>query len=267
MTGHSARIAWQRMRSDMTRALLPAAAVTTGMILSLSSLVVPPQQSTQPDDAEQHAPPGENIADFRVAFQVQDDRSRGSAGGRDKREHDPDSDGRRFRDRASQARSVDSEWRSNLIAVVMDLYPERASAAQLERLAEERPQEFRALFHENGRTIMMLARLREREPEIYRVRVAHFHLSRQAEELASRVRDARRADSPEAKDLRKALMQILNRQLASEITSNELEIQSLQQRIEFMQHRIDEQRTTRESIVSQRMTRLLNENGSSYDPN
>lgn len=153
---------------------------------------------------------------------------------------------------------VTPEQRANIIAVIQDLQSEPLTEEHLRKLNDAAPEEFLRIFQENAGTILSLARLREQESDLYRLRVEDFRLMRRARELGRLIRQHREQRQPEqAGTLEQELRRIVARQIDLELEGREVELRLLEARLAAMSRELAERRERKEMLIAQRLQRLL----------
>lgn len=149
-------------------------------------------------------------------------------------------------------RAVSPEFREQLIDVIHDLRP--LTSEQRTRLQNMEMAEFRDAFMDHGGRIMMLARIREHQPALYRLKVREYHLGRQAAMLAIQWQQARREErSADVAELDQRLREIIAEEVEVTLQARDLEIREMEERVARLRAELDEQRADRRRLVEERL--------------
>jgi hypothetical protein len=161
----------------------------------------------------------------------------------------------RGRLRAGPPRAMDDEELAVARQVIAELYPE--VGPRLDQLAEEDPGELRRTLQRRFPRVRFLMELRERDPQMYELRLADIRLGRATAALAQQLREARAADD---KPRHRALMDELEEQVAEHFdvrqTIRELEIEKLRQRLAELEEQLEERDDERDDLIEQRVGEL-----------
>lgn len=168
-------------------------------------------------------------------------------------------DGERRRwDWRRQPPQISAEFRNHVIAVVQDLQNQPMSEEQREKLAAMKPDEFLRVFQDNAGTILAFARLRERTPDLYELKIRDYRLMREVRSLAAEVRRLHAANDHEAATALEGKMRVLvSEQFEIDLKARAIELRLLEERVASMKKELDERREEKEAHVDQRVKRVL----------
>lgn len=184
---------------------------------------------------------------------VKDERSEAKS-----TERNGDGEERRRFDWRRQPPPVSAEFRAQVIAVIQDLQAQAMSEEQRIKLMEMQPDEFMRVFRDNAGTVLAFARLRERTPDLYELRVRDYHLMREVRLLATEVRKLRAVGETEAADAIIAKMRgLVNEQFEIDLKARAIEVRLLEERIALMKRELEERKVEQSSHVDQRVQRVI----------
>ncbi|MEM6459329.1 MAG: hypothetical protein AAF710_08070 [Planctomycetota bacterium] len=139
--------------------------------------------------------------------------------------------------------------------VIATLYPELAE--RLDKLRDEDPRAYRDALERRFPRVRFLVRLRERDPEMYALRVEDITLARRVESLGKAYRAAE-ADGDDMKSL--AIKDDLEDAAAAHFdvrqTIRRIEIDRLRARLEAMEQQLEEQDDDRDDLIERRVDEL-----------
>lgn len=157
---------------------------------------------------------------------------------------------RRFR------RPLTAEQRQQIIEVVADLRP--LSDADRKKLFELDPERFRGFFMNQGGQILMLARMRESQPELYDLKVKDLKSMRYSHAIARKLHEARAAGGGEAAEAaERELHEAVTAQFELDLQIREQEIILLEQQLERKRAELEHRRTNREEGIRRRMAQMI----------
>lgn len=170
----------------------------------------------------------------------------------------PDDDERRRWDWRRQPPQISAEFRGHVIAVIQDLQNQPMSEEQRAKLVEMKPEEFLRVFQENAGTILAFARLRERTPELYELKVRDYQLMREVRGLATEVRRLHAAGETDAAEALTVKMRgLIEEQFEIDLKARAIELRLLEERIEMMRRELAERAEEKSAHVDQRVQRVL----------
>lgn len=153
-------------------------------------------------------------------------------------------------------RDLTREQRESIIAVLSDLRP--LTNEERRRLSNMDIERFRTLIAQHGPQIIELARLRQSQPEMYRFRIEDFRLLRQSEEIAARLREARKSGRTQAAaTMEGELREIVARQIDLRHQARVREVEVLEQRLAEMKRHLAAEREGRDRLVARRLAELV----------
>lgn len=153
-------------------------------------------------------------------------------------------------------REITREQREGIIAVLSDLRP--LSNEDRRRLSNMDLERFRMLIAQHGPQVLELARLRQSQPEMYRFRIEDFRLVRQSEEIASRLREARKSGRTRAAaELESELRAVVVKQIDLRHQARAREVQLLEERLAEMKRHLAAEQEGRERLIARRITELM----------
>lgn len=162
------------------------------------------------------------------------------------------------RDRESRGPDALSPRQRRLVLeVVRDLQPADADLGErdLREVPDERLQE---ALRRHGRTVLLLARLREQQPELYEARVTELRLERSARRLAERHAEAQVSGNTElTASVEARLRDVLAEQHDAATRARQIELRVLEERAEALRRQIQERRERRDAILDRRLEELL----------
>lgn len=145
------------------------------------------------------------------------------------------------------------------VSVLKDIHPELAE--RLNHALEHRPRRARGLLGRRMPMLLRLAELRERDPEMYGLRVRDLQLAREALRLMVRHRalDAAPRDAgPAASEaLRAELRGVLAERFEVRTRIRERELERLERRLEALEAELAERSASREMLIDQRLETML----------
>lgn len=203
-----------------------------------------------PQDADRTEPPQREGTPPPKADEQQKD-----AKANDRR---PDDNERRRWDWRRQPPQISAEFRGHVIAVIQDLQNQPMSEEQRAKLEEMKPEEFLRVFQENAGTILAFARLRERTPELYELKVRDYQLMREVRGLATEVRRLQAAGETNAATTLAAKMRgLIEEQFEIDLKARAIEVRLLEERIEMMKRDLAERAEEKSALIDQRVQRVL----------
>lgn len=154
------------------------------------------------------------------------------------------------------AREFSKDQVERVMQVVRDLDPDRA--ARLEQLRKNDPERFAVGLARAGRHLLGLSLLRDREPELYELKLDELRLSQQTNRIAQEILAARETCSEgELERLESMLRDRIREQLELNYQARAREIIMLERHLVTMRDELREDIKHREDQIESRMTDLL----------
>ncbi|MCA9295515.1 MAG: hypothetical protein KC983_03340, partial [Phycisphaerales bacterium] len=131
-------------------------------------------------------------------------------------------------------------------------------ARKLTLLRDNNPELFRKRLLINGRQLISLAQLKERDPQLYSIKVAHLLIDVEVADFASQFRDALRdGDVDQVNRLEPILMQRVNAQVILSLTERERYLDRLREHIVRLECELEDDRTAVDRLVDNRFREVL----------
>lgn len=171
-------------------------------------------------------------------------------------------EGRRgpFGDRAP----LSDEQAEAALEVIELIYPE--SAEQMRANWKEDPDQVKRMLDRRFPRVRYMLSLKERNPEMYELRIADITLTRQSEQLVRQMREAKKADDEKAfDDHRDALEDVIEEHFDVRQEIREIELEWLRERLERMEEEVDDRARDKRDLIEQRLLELAGgENGAKW---
>jgi hypothetical protein len=133
-----------------------------------------------------------------------------------------------------------------------------ALAEKLARMRDGDLELFKKRLWNNGRQLIALAQLQERDPQLYSIKVAHLLIDVNVADLAEQFREALRAgDVDQVNRLEPVLMQRVNAQVILSLTERERYLDRLREHIVHLECELEDDRTAVDRLVDNRFREVL----------
>lgn len=144
---------------------------------------------------------------------------------------------------------ISAEMADRIVAVARDVSPELA--AELERSRTESPDRMAQSMRQNARRLMGLAVLKERNPDLYAIRVEELRLQLELRALGEQWRAATEAgDGPRAQQLAQQIEAKVRSQVDVDLKARAQELVALDAQLKSLREELaDEQRRMAERVV------------------
>lgn len=194
----------------------------------------------------------------------QDDRDRGDRGGppRDNgdelREPRESSDGDR---KSHRWGPMSDEDVSSALEVVHELYPDLSE--RMLALQQEDPEKLRSTLEKRFPRVRFMVMLKNKDPEMYELRVSDIQLSRATDRLKERIKLAREEDDRKGyKDFRKELEEVLTQHFDVRQSIRQREVAYLKERVEKLEEDLDQRDDDRKDLIEKQLNELAGESWS-----
>jgi hypothetical protein len=162
--------------------------------------------------------------------------------------------GRRGRKRGQ---TLSPELIEQCLVVAREVEPDLADRLQELRRNSPGPAFERSLRH--ARHLVGLARLKERNPQLYELKVQELRLDAQVNSLVEQLWAARQASSAAAPELEVRLRELVRQQVAISITARGMYLLRLKENMKLLRDRLEHDAANFAQTVDQRMQRLIDE--------
>lgn len=152
------------------------------------------------------------------------------------------------------------------LEVLGELYPD--TGERMWRNWEENPNEVRRMLERRFPRVRYLVALRERNPEMYELRISDLQLTRQTQQLGKELRHARKQEDPDddaIEELEDELEEAVEEHFEVRQELREMELEALHDRIEQMEDQLKDRSRDRRELIEQRLLELAGgEHGTSW---
>ena len=163
----------------------------------------------------------------------------------------PGPDDRRGFDR----RPLTDEQIDAAVEIVRRMHPKWAE--EIDRAMDEHPERVRQMISRNPRLRYMLE-LRERNPELFELRIEDARLSREQHELSRDLRAAREeGDEAEADQLHGRLVEVVTEHFDIRQRIREIELKQLEARLDELRHELEERTEQRDKLIDERVAQIV----------
>lgn len=163
-------------------------------------------------------------------------------------------------DDRAPGREFTPEQIDRLMQVVRDLDPDRA--AKLETLRDHDPDRFAFVLSRTGRHLLGLSLLKDRDPELYGLKLAELRMGQQVNRIAQEIHAARETCSEEELGrLQTMLRERIREQSDLNFKARAREIILLDDHLKNMRERLVSDITNRDALVEERLQELLRTGG------
>ena len=143
------------------------------------------------------------------------------------------------------------------LEVARDVEPELAR--RLEELRQRRPGPAFERAIRNARHLVGLARLKERDPQLYSLKVKELRLDAQIDRVLEQLHTAYDTSSAEAEELEAHLRDLVRQQVAASIASRGMYLLRLKENMKSLQEQLEQDAANFEEAVERRMRALIEE--------
>ena len=226
--------------------------------LVAAALLLPMQAVAQPDGPPP-APPGEPAHQWDEGNPWQGTIRGGNSAPfevSDPRDGDGH-DGSHYR-RGGYSQTFTEDEARQAFPIIELLQPDLAD--ELRELGERDPRHLREVIQRRFPGVRYLIDLKERDPEMYRLRIRDIQLNRETRDLARAVQAAQAADrEDEADDLIETLEERVTEHFDVRQALRERELDVLRERIERMQEELEDRADERDDLIEERVEGLVGE--------
>lgn len=159
------------------------------------------------------------------------------------------------RSAAETRRTTMTVTHEDVLEVARDIDP--TMARRLRRLHDERPDTFQRALHESARRIVALAELRNREPQLYQIKLRELKMDQHVRRVARQLAEARANGSDETPVLEAELRRQVMLQIALSIKARVEYLQRLQEHVRALEEKIDEDAARFQDTVEERIRLIL----------
>lgn len=160
------------------------------------------------------------------------------------------------RRRGALRRPLSAQDIQNVIAVANDVSPDWAES--LKKLHEEDSESLTESIRKNGRRLLGLAMLRERDPALYEVRVGELRCNRELSAVSvaykEAIRDGRNED---AEELREQVRVLVKQSLDFELRARAMELAALDKALRELKSQLQVEIATQNDRLQQRLNEVL----------
>jgi hypothetical protein len=149
---------------------------------------------------------------------------------------------------------------ADMLATLRLVHPELAD--RLENLNQTDPDRVAQMLQHRFARLRELIRLREQDPELFKLRVQDFKMARQTFDLLRQFLDARRDRAPQATldQLRSNIRELVAQHFAVRQQARAHELAVLEKRIQDMRRDLDQRAADHDNIIDSRVNDLLSGN-------
>jgi hypothetical protein len=160
--------------------------------------------------------------------------------------------------RGPLGRLMTAEQLEDALEVVAAYEPD--AAARLKNLIEENPEDAQRLIQRHFPAVRFLVQLKERDPEMYEMRMRDLKLNRESWRAAKALREAKAKDElswERKRELEEQVESLVKEHFEVRQAIRERELQKLRDRIEELEEQLDKRSDDRRDLIEQRVEQLI----------